>query len=184
MSHATQIIDRIASGDAAAADELVPLVYAELRQLASRWLAGDPAGFSLDTTDLVHEAYLKLVGSDKEWDGTVHFFAAAAEAMRRILVERARRKGRFKRGGHFIRREWNDAAAGSSPTPEEIVLVSDLLDHFAEKYPMEAEIAKMRYFAGFTISEAARMLGVPSTTAHRHWTFAKTWIFRELKKSG
>jgi len=182
MSDATQILNRIASGDVAAADELVPLVYNELRQLASKRLAHDPAGASLQTTELVHEAYLRLVGSDQQWDGSGHFFAAASEAMRRILVERARQKKQLKRGGQFARVEMNNALADSAPSPDEIVAISDLLDRLAEEYPAEADIVKLRYFAGFSTSEAAKILGIPSTTAHRHWTFAKTWIFRELKK--
>ena len=183
MSDATRILHRIATGDAAAADELIPLVYAELRQLASRRLAGDRAGRSLQTTELVHEAYLRLVGSDQQWSGNAHFFSAASEAMRRILVERARQKRQLKRGGQFKRVELDEVAEGEATTPDQILLVNDLLDRFAEDHPVEAEIVKMRYFAGFSTSEAAKILGIPSTTAHRHWTFAKTWIFRELKKS-
>lgn len=184
MSDATRILNRIAAGEAAAADELIPLVYSELRQLASRRLADDRAGRSLQTTELVHEAYLRLVGSDQQWSGNAHFFSAASEAMRRILVERARQKQQLKRGGQFKRVELDEAAGGESATPDQILLVSDLLDRFADDHPVEAEIVRMRYFAGFSTSEAAKILGIPSTTAHRHWTFAKTWIFRELKKSG
>jgi RNA polymerase sigma factor (TIGR02999 family) len=183
MSDATTILSRIAAGDAKAADELLPIVYNELRQLASRRLANDPAGQSWQTTELVHEAYLRLVGSDQKWDGNAHFFGAAAEAMRRILVERVRHKKRLKRGGEQNRVMLSEEIAASGPSVEEALLVDDLLDHFAENFPVEAEIVKLRYFAGFSTSEAAKILDIPSTTAHRHWTFAKTWIFRELKKT-
>ncbi len=183
MTDATKILSRIATGDPKAADELLPIVYNELRRLASKRLARDPAGQSFQTTELVHEVYLRLVGSDQQWEGNAHFFAAASEAMRRILVERARQKKQIKRGGEFKRVQLSEAIAASGPSPEEILLVDDLLDRFAENHPVEAQIVKLRYFAGFSTNEAAKILDLPSTTAHRHWTFAKTWIFRELKKA-
>lgn len=182
MSETTEILIRISDGELAASAELLPLVYAELKQLASKRLMQDPAGNSLQTTELVHEAYMRLVGDDKRWENNAHFFGAASQAMRRILVERARQKKQQKRGGEFRRVELSDMTEGKTPTPEELLLVDDLLDRFAEEFPDEAELVKMKYFGGFNVTEAARILQIPSSTAHRHWSFAKSWIFRELKK--
>ena len=182
MSDVTRILSAIEEGDAAASEELLPIVYNELRQLASRRLAHERPAESLQTTELVHEAYLRLLGPEQAWDGKAHFFAAAAEAMRRILVERARQRKQTKRGGEFKRVELTDAVADDAASPEEVLLVNDVLDRFAEKHPIEAQIVKLHYFAGFNISEAARALGVSVTTAHRHWTYARTWLYRELQR--
>ena len=181
MSDVTRLLERIDSGDAQAADELVPIVYEQLRRLAHQQLADEDPGHSLQTADLVHEAYLRLVGSDQEWEGRGHFFAAAAEAMRRILVERARKRRRFKHGGHFARVELTDAAISSGPSPEEVITVSDLLESLANEHPIEAQIVKLHYFAGLNISEAGRALGVSSSTAHRHWTFARAWLHKAIR---
>jgi RNA polymerase sigma factor (TIGR02999 family) len=172
------------AGDGHAADELLPILYNELRQLASRRLARERPGESLQTTELVHEAYLRLFGPDQAWDGKGHFFAAAAEAMRRILVERARQRKQLKRGGEYKRVELTDAASADERSQEEVLMVNDLIDRFAERHPIEAQIVKLHYFAGFNISEAARTLGLPVTTAHRHWTYARTWLYRELQRDG
>lgn len=184
MPNATTILNRIAAGEAHAAEELLAILYKELHKLASRRLANDPAGQSLQTTELVHEAYLRLIGSDQQWESNAHFFGAAAEAMRRILVDRARQKAQVKRGGEFDRVALSDNIATSIPCIEETLLVDDLLGRFAEKYPLEAELVKLRYFAGFSITEAGKILNIPSSTTHRYWTFAKAWIFRELRSDG
>jgi RNA polymerase sigma factor (TIGR02999 family) len=179
MSDVTQILERIETGDVRAADELLPVVYNQLRRLAHTKLTREAPGQSLQTADLVHEAYLRLVGSDQEWNGRGHFLAAAAEAMRRILVERARKKRRIKHGGRYARVELNDAAA-ADPSPDEIITVSDLLESLAKEHPLEAQIVKLHYFAGLSISEAGRALGISSSTAHRHWTFARAWLHEAI----
>ena len=181
MADLTTIFKRIDKGDAGAFDDLLPIVYDELRQLASRQMARESAGHTLQTTALVHEAYLRLVGNDQHWDGRGHFFTAAAEAMRRILVERARSKARLKRGGHRKRRELGSDLPSAGPEPEEVVRVNDLLDSLAAEHPEVAEIFKLHYFAGFNISEAGRVIGISSSSAHRHWVFARAWLCDELK---
>jgi RNA polymerase sigma factor (TIGR02999 family) len=180
MNDVTQLIERIETGDAQAADALLPIVYNELRRLARRQLSNEAPGQSLQSADLVHEAYLRLVGSNQEWQGRGHFFAAAAESMRRILVERARRKRRLKHGGQFARVELSDAATRMGPAPDEVIMVSDLLDSPGNEFPLEAQIVKLHYFAGLSISEAGRLLGLPSSTAHRYWTFARAWLHEAL----
>lgn len=145
--------------------------------LASKRLSNDPAGRSFQTTDLVHEAYLRLVGSGQKWEGTKHFFAAAAEAMRRILVDRARRKATLKHGGNHQRVEFEpNEPSTKGPCPEEVLLVHELLDQFANEHPLEAEIVKLHYFGGLNISEAGNILGLASSTSHRYWEFARAWL--------
>jgi RNA polymerase sigma factor (TIGR02999 family) len=181
VSEVTQIIERMEAGDSAGAELLLPLVYSELRRLARQRLARSPVR-SLQTTELVHEAYLRLVGSDRQWQGRAHFFGAAAEAMRRVLVDRARRRQREKHGAHFKRVELHDSAVSSGCTPDEVLVVHELFDRLAEKHPAEAEVAKLRYFVGFNHREAAEALEIPVSTAHSQWTFAKAWLFREYRK--
>ena len=182
MPDLTTIFERIEHGDAAAFDELFPIVYSELKQLASRQMAKEVPGQTLQTTALVHEAYLRLIGSDQSWYGRGHFFTAAAEAMRRILVERARSRLRLKWGGKFQRQELSEHVPSTGPMPDEVVVVSDLLDRLACEYPEVAEIVKLHYFSGFNISEAGRLLNISSSTAHRHWVFAKAWMREEMKR--
>jgi RNA polymerase sigma factor (TIGR02999 family) len=179
----TLIIERIRSGDAGATDELLPIVYDELRRMAGRKLDAEAAHPTIQTTELVHEAYLRLVGTDQSWDCRAHFLAAAAEAMRRILVERARRRQRVRHGGGRQRVDFHESAIEADAAPDEILVVNDLLDHLAEKHPIEAAVVKLHYFAGFNISEAARGLDIPVSTAHRHWSFARAWLYRRLKDS-
>jgi RNA polymerase sigma factor (TIGR02999 family) len=181
MNEVTKIIERIRGGDAGATDDLLPIVYNELRRLAGRKLAAEPGHPTIQTTELVHEAYLRLVGSDQSWDCRGHFMAAAAEAMRRILVDRARRRRRVKHGGSSRRVELHESAVEAGDAPDELLVVNDLLDHLAAKHPIEAEIVKLHYFAGLNISEAAAALGIPVSSAHRQWNFARAWLFHRLK---
>jgi RNA polymerase sigma factor (TIGR02999 family) len=181
MNDVTRLIEEIDTGDARAADDLVPIVYHELRRLARCQLAHEAIGQSLQSLDLVHEAYLRLVGIDQEWRGRGHFLAAAAEAMRRILVERARKRRRIKHGGRHIRVELSDAAARPDPAPDEVIMVSDLLDSLARQYPLEAQIVKFHYFAGLSIRESGKAAGISSTTAHRYWKFARAWLTKAAR---
>lgn len=162
-------------------DDLVPQVYERLCRLARRQLRFESADHSHQTVDLVHEAYLRLANAGCQWNGEGHFLAAATEAMRRILVDRARRKHRQKRGGHLARVELDDATAAAEAFSEEVLLVDDLLDTFAALHPQEAQLAKLHYFGGLTVSEAGRALGIPSSTAHRYWSFARAWLHEALK---
>ena len=181
MTSMEDLIERIQMGETAASEELVPLVYNELRSLASKRLAQEAAG-SLDTTDLVHEAYLRLVGSNQKWEGKRHFFGAAAEAMRRVLVDRARRRQRVKHGGQLKRIDLHDSAMEGQSSAEEILVVHDLFDRFAEQNATEAEVARLRYFAGLNLSEIAQLLGISVGSAHKYWKFAKAWLYRELQE--
>jgi RNA polymerase sigma factor (TIGR02999 family) len=182
MSQVTALLTRIESGDARAVDELLPIVYDELRQLASRQLAREAPGETLQTTDLVHEAYLRLVGGEMAWHDTRHFFGAAADAMRKLLVDRARKKHRLRHGGGRKRIDLDELVRSTEPSAEQVLLVDDLLDLLAREHPVEAQIVKLFYFAGFTIAEAGRVLGISRSTAHRRWKFARAWIYRELRK--
>jgi RNA polymerase sigma factor (TIGR02999 family) len=181
MDAVTIILERIRAGDGQATDELLPIVYNELRRLAGQKLAAELGQPSIQTTELVHEAYLRLVGPNPLWDCKAHFLGAAVEAMRRILVERARRRRRTRHGGEHRRVELHESAIEADGAPDELLVVNDLLDHLAEKHPVEAQIVKLHYFGGFNISEAAAVLDIPVSSAHRHWTFARAWLFRRLK---
>jgi RNA polymerase sigma factor (TIGR02999 family) len=188
MSEVTRILSAIEQGDAHAAEQLLPVVYDELRRLAAQKMAQEKPGQTLQATALVHEAYLRLVQSpqhDREaagqrWDSRGHFFAAAAESMRRILVEQARRKGRLKRGRDHKRVNLDDLAIAVDAPFDDLVALDEALSKLAEKYPEKAELVKLRYFAGFTVAEAAQALGISTTTADRYWTYARAWLFREL----
>jgi RNA polymerase sigma factor (TIGR02999 family) len=182
MSEVTRILNAIEQGDPQAAGQLLPLVYAELRRLAAQKLAREAPGQTLDATALVHEAYLRLVGNAPEqpWDSRGHFFAAAAEAMRRILVESARRKHRRKHGGG-CQREDLDAAAVAAPVPDEDLLALDAaLRKLAEQDPQKAQLVELRYFAGLTGDQAAHILGISPSTADRQWVYARAWLRREI----
>jgi RNA polymerase sigma factor (TIGR02999 family) len=180
MSDLTEILSRAENGDPVATNELLPLVYQELRQLARSKLAHESPDQSLQATELVHEAYIRLLGSDQAWEGKRHFFAAAAEAMRRILIDRARRKKSVKHGGHYQRVELNEQTLRHPAVDEEMLVVDDLLDRFAEHHPQEAEIAKLHYFAGFSIRDCAKALGIPPSSAHDRWRFARAWLVGEM----
>jgi RNA polymerase sigma factor (TIGR02999 family) len=182
MSEVTRLLDAAVSGEPNAAAELLPLVYTELRKLAAARLATEAPGQTLQPTALVHEAYLRLVGGlrPQEWSGRGHFFAAAAEAMRRILVETARRKGRLKHGRDVGRVDLDpDAAAADSPGVD-LVALDDALTRLAAVAPARADLVKLRFFAGLTMPEVAAALGISLATAERHWTFAKSWLHAEL----
>jgi RNA polymerase sigma factor (TIGR02999 family) len=183
MNEVTRVLHQIEQGDPHAAGELLPLVYDELRRLATRRLAQERPGQTLQATALVHEAYLRLVGHDpdRHWDHRGHFFAAAAEAMRRILVERARRKRRRKHGGGFSPEDSNldDLAGPESRDPLEVLAVHEALDQFAAKAPRKAELVKLRYFLGCTMAEAAQVLGIAQSTAEEDWTYSKAWLRRK-----
>jgi RNA polymerase sigma factor (TIGR02999 family) len=179
----TQLLDAIDAGRASA-DELLPLVYAELRRLAAGRLAHEAAGQTLEPTALVHEAYLRLVGDAdrRRWDSRGHFFAAAAEAMRRILVENARRKQRLKHGGGHERVDLLEADAPLQPDDHENLLALDeALEAFTVQSPEKARLVKLRYFAGLSENEAAEVLGISRATASRWWAFARAWLFDRLR---
>lgn len=185
MSDVTQILEAVKLGDAQAANELLPLVYQELRRLAAHKLAGEAPGHTLQATALVHEAYLRLAGLGRaqQWDGRAHFFAAAAEAMRRILVESARRKKRLKHGGQLERVDI-DALEIPSPMPDdELLALDEALNRLASVDARAAEIVKLCFFVGLTQEQAGQELGISLATAERLWGFARAWLFREMKKN-
>jgi RNA polymerase sigma factor (TIGR02999 family) len=183
MSDVTRLIDAAAAGDFGAADELLPLVYDELRRLAAGHLARERPGQTLQATALVHEAYLRLVGPDpgRPWNGRGHFFAAAAEAMRRILVEAARRKGRERHGGGRRRVALGDAPADPNGRADDMLALDDALAALAREDPAKAELVKLRYFAGLTLEEAAACRGISLATAKRHWAVARAWLYDALR---
>jgi len=183
MSDVTQILERVGQGDSRAADRLLQAVYAELRKLATSRLAQERPGQTLQATALVHEAYLRLVGDARtSWDGRAHFFAAAAEAMRRILVERARSKRRLKRGGDRKREELDDADWITLPESIDLIALDEALDKLQREDAPKAELVKLRFFTGMTLAEAAETLGISRATADRYWAFARAWLFNEVKK--
>jgi RNA polymerase sigma factor (TIGR02999 family) len=182
MADVTQILHDIEQGDPHAAAQLLPLVYEELRQLAAQKLAQEKPGQTLQATALVHEAYLRLVGAgaDPHWDNRRHFFAAAAEAMRRILIDNARRKQSRKHGGDQ-RRQPVDADALAAPEPNVDLLALDAaLDRLAEHDPLKAKLVELRYFAGLTGEQAAAVLGISASSADRHWVYTRAWLRREF----
>ena len=185
----TRLLNEAVSGDAGAAAELLPLVYDELRRLARQKMGEERAGHTLQATALVHEAYVRLVAGNtaRSWQGRWHFFAAAAEAMRRILVDQARRRGRIKRGGgggarHRIDLEQVDLTVHEPP--QELLAVDEGLTALAEQHPDKAQLVKLRYFAGLSIEEAAEAMGISVATANRHWAYARAWLFRHLESGG
>jgi RNA polymerase sigma factor (TIGR02999 family) len=183
MADVTRILSAIEQGEPRAAEQLLPLVYDELRRLAARRLAREAPGQTLQATALVHEAYLRLVGSqDPGWNGRGHFFAAAAEAMRRILVERARRKKRFRHGGEGCRLGLDDVDLAAEAPPEDLLAVDEALERLARKDAVAAQLVKLRFFAGLTMAEAAEALGLPTRTAERNWAYARTWLHREISR--
>lgn len=184
MNDVTRILNAMQQGDAKAADDLLPLVYEELRRLAAYRMAGESAGHTLQATALVHEAWLRLVASSQQtWQNRAHFFAAAAEAMRRILVEHARRKKSLKRGGGAERVPLEESALVLAVPPDELLAVNEALDRLAVEDPPVAELVKLRYFVGMTMEEAAAALGLAPRTAERLWTYARVWLRREIQRA-
>lgn len=186
MTDVTNILSRIDSGDPSASAQLLPLVYEELRRPATQRLAQEKPGQTLQATALVHEAYLRLVDSkqSQNWNGRGHFFGAAAEAMRRILVERARQKLGPKRGGRFKRHDLDAACDVAERSADEILAVDEALAALAAESPVHAELVKLRYFAGMTHGDAAESLGISRATADRYWAYAKAFLFDALENSG
>jgi len=185
MSAATVLLDRATQGEAQAAQELLPLVYAELRKLAAARMAGELGTHTLQPTALVHEAWLRLVGSEQQaWKNRAHFFAAAAEAMRRILIDRARRKKALKRGARAAHIDLDRVDAAVEADEETLLQVNEALEKLAAQDPQSAELVKLRFFVGLDYSEAAEALGISQRTAKRCWTFARAWLYRELRSSG
>jgi RNA polymerase sigma factor (TIGR02999 family) len=188
MNDVTRVLSAIEAGDPQAAERLLPLVYDELRRLAAQRLAGEGPGHTLQPTALVHEAYLKLVGADPQrpWNGRVHFFAAAAEAMRRILIDHARRKHRARRGGGKTRVELGDrddiAMVTGSGRADELLALDEALTRLAVADPRRAELVRLRYFAGLTLEQAAELLGISRATADRHGAFARAWLFDAMTR--
>jgi RNA polymerase sigma factor (TIGR02999 family) len=182
MSEVTRILSALEQGDPHAADQLLPLVYEELRKLAAQRLAHEQPGQTLQPTALVHEAYLRLVDVDqaKHWDSRGHFFAAAAEAMRRVLIDNARRRRSQRRGGAAERRSLEGLAAAAPASDDELLAVNEALERLQQVDPPKAELVKLRYFGGLTIPEAAQVLGISITTANRYWAFARAWLHEEL----
>jgi RNA polymerase sigma factor (TIGR02999 family) len=184
MNEVTRIMSAIEQGDPHAAEQLLPLVYTELRSLAAAQLAQEKAGQTLQATALVHEAYLRMVDTNNApcWNNRGHFFAAAAEAMRRILIDNARRKRRPKHGGNLQRVDLNEALAVSA-VREDVLALDEALSRFAQEQPAKAELVKLRYFAGLSLEEAASCLGISPATAKRYWSVGRAWLYAALSDS-
>ena len=181
MSEVTRILSAIEQGDPHAAEQLLPLVYDELRKLAAQKLTLEKPGQTLQATALVHEAYLRLVG-DQPFDNRGHFFAAAAEAMRRILIDQARAKKSLKRGGELKRHDIDDIQVAAPELSMDLLTLNDVLARFEQIDDLKARLVKLRYFAGLTIAQAAQVLGISATTADRYWAYARAWLHAELTR--
>jgi RNA polymerase sigma factor (TIGR02999 family) len=185
MNDVTCILSAIEKGDPKAPEQLLPLVYEELRKLAAQRLARESPGQTLQATALVHEAYLRLIGSETpSWNGRGHFFSAAAEAMRRILIENARRKRAEKHGGDLQRVDLGDVDVPEDAPSEDILAVDEALSRLAAEDPVKAELVKLRYFGGLSVEDAARALGISRATADRYWAYARVWLYSELNDTG
>jgi RNA polymerase sigma factor (TIGR02999 family) len=184
MADVTRILSAIKHGDPHAASQLLPLVYDELRQLAAQKMAREKPGQTLQATALVHEAYVRLVDDEKvrHWDSRGHFFAAAAEAMRRILVDGARRRGAEKRGAGLDRIDLPDIAESASDDPVDLLALDEALTRLEALHPQKAQVVKLRFFAGCTLEETAQSIGIARATAQRHWAFARAWLFGQLHR--
>ena len=182
MSEATVLLAAVEQGDSKAADELLELVYDELRHLAAAKMAQEAPGHTLQPTALVHEAWLRLVGGkNPTFKNRTHFFAAAAEAMRRILIDSARRKQTKRHGGRFVRVEFGESEPAAPSPDDELLAVHEVLDAFSVQYPAQAELVKLRYFVGLTNDEAAQVLGISLSTLNNYWNFSRAWLFKEIR---
>jgi len=186
MTEVTRILSAIEQGDPHAAEQLLPLVYDELRKLAAQKLAQEKPGQTLQATALVHEVYLRLVDGEKaqHWNSRGHFFAAAAEAMRRIMVDQARRRHSQRRGGSLKRRSLEPLEVAAPEPSLDVLALNEALERFETIDRLKAELVKLRYFAGLTVPQAAEALGISTTTADRYWSYARAWLHTELKKDG
>jgi RNA polymerase sigma factor (TIGR02999 family) len=183
MSDATLLLTAVENGDPKAADALLELVYAELRVLATRKMAQERVGQTLQPTALVHEAWLRLVGSESpSFANRAHFFSAAAEAMRRILIDRARRRRAQRHGGGYERVQLDDCDLASPQADDELLAVNDALEQLSRKHPLQADVVKLRYFGGRTNEEVAQVLGISVATVKNYWTFARAWLLKEIKR--
>jgi RNA polymerase sigma factor (TIGR02999 family) len=181
VTELTVILQRLEQGDPHAANELLPVVYEELRKLAAQKMARESPGQTLQATALVHEAWLRLGGDDQPtWENRGHFFAAAAEAMRRILIDNARRKNSLRHGGAVERVNLDGLDLAAKVGDEQLLALNEALDHLAEQDAKKAQVVKLRFFAGLTNQEAAQVLGVSEPTVKRHWAYARAWLFREM----
>jgi len=184
MSDVTRILQSIESGDPQAAGKLLPLVYEELRRLAAHKMANEAPGQTLQPTALVHEAWLRLTGNENvKWDGRAHFFGAAAEAMRRILIDNARRKRALRHGGGQQRIDIQEVEIAATSTDDELLAINDALEKFDAEDKRKAELVKLRYFGGLTIEQAAAALGISPPTAKRWWAYARAWLYQEIGKA-
>lgn len=182
MSEVTRTLTAIEQGDTAASEDLLPLVYHELRRIAAHKMASEPAGHTLQPTALVHEAWLKLVDSPaRSWQNRAHFFGAAAEAMRRILIDRARRKRRQRRGSGAEHVDADEIDIASPAPDDKLLALNEALDRFAALEPQQAELVKLRYFVGLKIDEASKVLGISEATAKRWWVYARAWLYHEIQ---
>ena len=184
MNDVTHILSQIEQGDPTAAELLLPLVYDELRRVAAAKLSTEKSNQTLQTTALVHEAYLRLVDvkQAQRWNSKGHFFSAAAEAMRRILVDNARRKRALRRGGDRVRHDLDQIQPAAPVLSDDLVALSDALDKLAKEEPEKSEVVKLRYFAGLTMEQIALAMGVSLATANRHWSYARAWLYKEVSK--
>jgi RNA polymerase sigma factor (TIGR02999 family) len=183
MPEITRILERVEQGDGKAAEELLPLVYDELRKLAAARMAQEAAGQTLQATALVHEAWLRLVGApEQNWNSRNHFFMAAAQAMRRILIERARQKSRLKRGGDQQRVPLDELDLATNADSETLLLVEEAMGRLADADPVKARLVELRFFTGLSLAEAAPVLGISEPTAKRYWAYARAWLFQEIER--
>jgi RNA polymerase sigma factor (TIGR02999 family) len=185
VSDVTRILSAIGRGGAETTEDLLPVVYHELRRMAAHKMSTEPTGHTLQPTALVHEAWLKLVDApNQSWQNRAHFFGAAAEAMRRILIDRARRRQSLRRGAGARHEELDEMEIAGPAPDEQLLALNEALDRFAALEPQQAELVKLRYFVGLKIGEAARVLGISEATAKRWWSYAKAWLFDDLNPSG
>ena len=179
----TQLLNRLSGERSVPADQLLPLVYAELRRVAAQKMAREAPGQTLQATALVHEAWMRVGGAEQSWENRAHFFGAAAEAMRRILIDRARSKRAERHGGGLERVDVDEIEIATPAPEDELIAIHETIDQLAAHDAQKAELVKLRYFAGLTIEEAAEVLGISAATAKRYWSYARAWLFRKIKSA-